>query len=480
MAKASTYQSSTLISTAIFCVRECRFLFEAGKDVHTMPANYVFPPEERPGDLAAPLCKDIPVIDPRQVVAHDQADLLQQIMKASQDFGMFQKTRPLIILRTRGRLSGSTLAVLITLRVMLTTGKTVKQNCHPLEDHFQSWPEKPATARYREVVGTYSVEVRKLSLRILDLICEGLGIEAGYFADELSKIQGLVANHYPSCPNPSLVLGLGGHCDPNLLTILQQEVYGLQIFKDEQWVGIEPPAHAFVINTYTANQLEVINHGMSEELMNDTMSLFKEFFDMPVEDKAAYYSEDKSKSFRLYTSGLVQLSCITNRYSFVNFIFKEVVGTYSAEVRKLSLRILDLICEGMGIEMGYFADELSKIQSLQDVYGLQIFKGEQWVGVESLPHAFVIKIANQLEMISNGKLKSAKHRAVTNSSIGRTSIVTFISPSRECVTEPAKALVSVCSPLLFKAVQYKEFSDTHMAKTHDPNSTAVESYKLQA
>ncbi|CAL5432687.1 unnamed protein product [Camellia sinensis] len=102
----------------------------------------------------------------------------------------------------------------------------------------------------------HSVEVKKLSLRILDLICEGLGVEAGYFADELSKIQGLVANHYPSCPNPSLVLGLGEHCDPNLLTILQQ-VYGLQILKDEQWVGVEPPAHAFVINT--ANQLEIIH-----------------------------------------------------------------------------------------------------------------------------------------------------------------------------------------------------------------------------
>ncbi|KAF5937488.1 hypothetical protein HYC85_024994 [Camellia sinensis] len=249
----------------------------------------------------------------------------------------------------------------------------------------------------------------------------------------------------------------------------------------------------------------VINHGVSEELMDDTMSLFKEFFDMPVEDKAAYYSEDKSKSFRLYTS-----EDHIQSWPEKPARYREVVGTYSAEVRKLSLRILDLICEGMGIEMGYFADELSKIQSLvinhyppcpnpslvlgvrghcdpnlitilqQDVYGLQIFKGEQWVGVESLPHAFVINIANQLEMISNGKLKSVKHRAVTNSSIARTSIVTFISPSRECVIEPAKALVSVCSPPLFKAVRYKEFSDTYMAKTHDPNSTVVESYKLQA
>ena len=101
------------------------------------------------------------------------------------------------------------------------------------------------------------MEVRKLSLRILDLICEGLGIEEGYFADELSKAQALVVNHYPPCPNPSSVLGVGGHFDPNLLTRLQQE-YGLQMYKDEQWVGVEPLPHAFVINI--ANLLEVYLH----------------------------------------------------------------------------------------------------------------------------------------------------------------------------------------------------------------------------
>ncbi|CAL5436626.1 unnamed protein product [Camellia sinensis] len=332
------------------------------KEAQAVPANYVFPPEIRPGDLAAPVCEGIPVIDLGQIGGHARAELLEKIIKASQDFGMFQ----VINHGVSEELMDDTMSLFKEFFDMpvedkaayysedksksfrlYTSGQnylkdkvnywkdSMKHSCHPLEDHIQSWPEKPA--RYREVVGTYSAEVRKLSLRILDLICEGMGIEMGYFADELSKSQSLVINHYPPCPNPSLVLGVGGHCDPNLITILQQ-----------------------------------------------------------------------------------------------------------------------------------------------DVYGLQIFKGEQWVGVESLPHAFVINIANQLEMTSNGKLKSAKHRAVTNSSIARTSIVTFISPSRECVIEPAKALVSVCSPPLFKAVQYKEFSDTYMAKTHDPNSTAVESYKFQA
>jgi len=51
-------------------------------------------------------------------------------------------------------------------------------------------------------------------------------------------------------------------------------------------------------------KIMVINHGVSEELVDETMNLFKEFFNMPTEDKAIYYLEDGSKAFRLCTSSL--------------------------------------------------------------------------------------------------------------------------------------------------------------------------------
>nr|TKS13713.1 hypothetical protein D5086_0000049450 [Populus alba] len=34
---------------------------------------------------------------------------------------------------------------------------------------------------------------------------------------------------------------------------------------------------------------QVINHGVAEDLMNDTMSVFKEFFELPEEDKTSFY-----------------------------------------------------------------------------------------------------------------------------------------------------------------------------------------------
>lgn len=46
----------------------------------------------------------------------------------------------------------------------------------------------------------------------------------------------------------------------------------------------------------------MVNQGVSKELMNNTMNLFRYLIDMLMEDKASLYSEDPMKSCRLYTS----------------------------------------------------------------------------------------------------------------------------------------------------------------------------------
>ncbi|KAK9993481.1 hypothetical protein SO802_023184 [Lithocarpus litseifolius] len=107
---------------------------------------------------------------------------------------------------------------------------TLRHPCHPLEEHMQFWPEKPP--HYREVVGNHAAEVRKLSLWVLDLICEGLGLESRYLREELSQVQLMAINHYPPCPDPSQTLGLPKHSDVNLITsLLRGESHGLQVLK---------------------------------------------------------------------------------------------------------------------------------------------------------------------------------------------------------------------------------------------------------
>ena len=96
--------------------------------------------------------------------------------------------------------------------------------------------------------------------RILELICEGLGLESGYFEGKLSEVTSLSVNHYPPCPDPSLTLGLSKHCDPNLITILHQDdVCGLQIFKDNEWVGVDPVPSAFVVNIGYQSQVHLVH-----------------------------------------------------------------------------------------------------------------------------------------------------------------------------------------------------------------------------
>lgn len=62
--------------------------------------------------------------------------------------------------------------------------------------------------------------------------------------------QGMRMNYYPPCPQPENVIGLNPHSDMGMLTILLQanDIEGLQIRKDGQWIPVQPLPNAFVVN----------------------------------------------------------------------------------------------------------------------------------------------------------------------------------------------------------------------------------------
>lgn len=112
----------------------------------------------------------------------------------------------------------------------------------------------------RKVVGEYVIEIRKLGEKILEMVCEGLGISSSYLSGGLSGNPELMVNHYPPCPDPSLTLGLANHKDPSLITILLQQENGLQVFKDGEWIGVEPLPHSFVVNVGYVLQVYIYVH----------------------------------------------------------------------------------------------------------------------------------------------------------------------------------------------------------------------------
>ncbi|MFS7930613.1 putative 2'-deoxymugineic-acid 2'-dioxygenase [Helianthus anomalus] len=82
-----------------------------------------------------------------------------------------------------------------------------------------------------------------------------------------------------------------------------------------------------------------------------------------------------------------------------------------------------------------------------------------------------------LSVISNGKLISPEHRAITNSTNHRTSIVYSINPKPESIIEPAKVLINESNRALYRAFMFKDFLKSYEVKK-DYNEGALEDFKI--
>ncbi|CAN4120055.1 unnamed protein product [Withania somnifera] len=343
-------------------------------EVNSIPEKYVVPLEKRV-NADVPIGTHIPVID----LSQPSPFSIQQIIKASADFGLFQvinhgvsetlmadalavckeffylpiEDKAKFVEKDEG-LSDFEPSIDQRPKLYIEKEYTPKKNgnsntnndketvfwkdtfghgCHPLtQDVINSWPEKPQ--KYREVIGEYALELRKLSLRILDLMCEGLGLEVGYLSQEHSQTQLMVTHHYPQCPDPNSTIGIAEHCDGALINLLQQELSGLHVrSKDGKWYGVEP-----------------------------------------------------------------------------------------------------------------------------------------------IPGALVVINGMILKVISNGKLSAGVHRVVTNSTSDRTSVGSLLSPV-ECIIEPAKTLINERNPPLFKSFSYTEYLGYYFSDTTEIEA-ALKPYKL--
>lgn len=168
--------------------------------------------------------------------------------------------------------------------------------------------------------------------------------------------------------------------------------------------------------------------------------------------------------------------------------YREVVAEYSNQMKALAQRILGLISvslglpsscieEGVGemyqnITVSYYPpcpqpDLTLGLQShsdfgaitlliQDDVAGLQVFKEGEWVNVPPLSDAIIVLLSDQTEIITNGKYRSAIHRAVTNANQARLSVATFHDPAKSAIISPASELIEV-SPPKYRHVTYGDY-----------------------
>ncbi|XP_068648633.1 1-aminocyclopropane-1-carboxylate oxidase-like [Aristolochia californica] len=147
-----------------------------------------------------------------------------------------------------------------------------------LQDDNQ-WPSQPP--EFKETMMEYRKELKKLAEKMMEIMDENLGLEKGYIKrafcggeePEHQAFFGTKVSHYPPCPHPELVNGLRAHTDAGGVILLFQDdqVGGLQMLKDGEWIDVQPVPHAIVINT--GDQIEVLSNGRYKSAWHSVMAM---------------------------------------------------------------------------------------------------------------------------------------------------------------------------------------------------------------
>ncbi|CAA3001330.1 DMR6-LIKE OXYGENASE 1 [Olea europaea subsp. europaea] len=162
----------------------------------------------------------------------------------------------------------------------------LKLVCQPLPDVLPHCPSSPND--FRTLAVSYAKEVKFLFLMLVDAILESLGLmnkrnvtqkdddkdededkeEEGEILKEFEDgSQLMILNCYPPCPQPDLTLGMPPHSDYGFLTLLlQDEVKGLQIQHQKNWVTVEPIPGSFVVNV--GDHLEIFSNGRYKSVLH--------------------------------------------------------------------------------------------------------------------------------------------------------------------------------------------------------------------
>ena len=100
--------------------------------------------------------------------------------------------------------------------------------------------------------------MKMLAQKLLGLISESLGLRPSCIEDAVGEFyQNITISYYPPCPQPELTLGLQSHSDMGAITLLiQDDVGGLEVLKDGEWVIAQPSSDAIVV--LLADQTEVM------------------------------------------------------------------------------------------------------------------------------------------------------------------------------------------------------------------------------
>ncbi|GMY08225.1 probable 2-oxoglutarate-dependent dioxygenase At5g05600 [Fagus crenata] len=254
---------------------------------------------------------------------------------------------------------------------------------------------------------------------------------------------------------------------------------------------------------------QILNHGISPQLLDRAREVWREFFHLPSEIKQSY--ANSPKTYEGYGSRLgVEKGAILdwsdyyflhllpstlkdyNKWPAVPSYAREVIDEYGKELVKLCGRLMKILSVNLGLSeevlqnafggedigaclrVNYYPkcpqpDLTLGLSSHSDpggmtlllpdnqVTGLQVRKDNKWITVKPARHAFIVNIGDQIQVLSNAIYKSVEHRVIVNSANERVSLAFFYNPKSDIPIEPTKELVTPDNPALYPPMTFDEY-----------------------
>ncbi|KAI3845867.1 hypothetical protein MKW92_044580 [Papaver armeniacum] len=216
----------------------------------------------------------VPVIDLLNFLSAEPELELERLHSACKEWGFFQVVNHgvdnILFENVKSEVEGFGQQFVLSEEQKLDWGYLFYMVTHPLylrKPHLFPELPLPLSAQFlilcRETIESYTSEVSKLAMTLLEMMGTALKIEARVMTEVFEGgIQSIKMNYYPPCPQPDLVMGVMPHSEFGGLTILLQlnEVEGLQIRNKGELVTVKPLHNAFIANV--GDVMEILTNGL--------------------------------------------------------------------------------------------------------------------------------------------------------------------------------------------------------------------------
>ncbi|XP_027923743.1 scopoletin 8-hydroxylase [Vigna unguiculata] len=275
----------------------------------------------------------------------------------------------------------------------------------------------------------------------------------------------------------------------------------------------------------TLGFFQVVNHGVPLELLESLKDAAHTFFSLPPEQKAVYCSgvspcprvkygtsfvPEKEKALEwkdyismTFSSDEEALQCWPNQckevaLEYLKLSTKIVRDIVEVLIGKLGVTLKDSEMEGLlgtkMVNMNYYpacpnpeltvgvgrhSDMGAITVLLQDGIGGLYVKVDQqndahkgqWLEIPPVPGALVINIGDTLQILSNGRYKSAEHRVRTTSSQSRVSVPVFTMPIATERIGPLPEVVEKDGLARYREVLLQDYMNNFFGNAHAGKSS---------